>query len=558
MRSTLPLLVTLALGGCPELGGRSDAGAASTDGGPAGGRDAGASDAGPAGLDAGPVTTHPTNILNNGGFETGLMCFGNWVWSQTGEDYKGDYDFRLSTDAHEGRYALEIHCKGTDCGGGAKAAIYTQRIHSPRSQPYKVTAWSKCAAGRRAYFYTPSSSAGDLIEDLTCNGAWVQNDITFTSSGSADDVMIYFYNADTTSLLLDDVILTYGDGTVPAQTVKHAGVRSVSVSGSVVSVDGAPYLALGFFDVPFDDLQAMFDLGGNTVTTLGLDEVVDCFNTRREKYGDRAFALGVGVLPDSTTTARLDEPAVLPAVMERFAPHRANLAWFLVDEPDQANVSWYYVPPATLVAEHDQARTVTRLPLIADFQRASWDQTSVVQPYGPSVEIYMAEPYGDDFGGVTHALDMFGTIGAKPTWLAMDPASASLIVAKAYFGIVEGATGILYFTWRDFRADSAKLAAAKQAFTELQSLREVLFAASADAEITAPAGVKAIARKHQGKTYLIAVNPGTQAITGDFTVAGLAAGKQVTVMFESRTVTSSAGKFSDRLEGTSRRVFLIE
>src|ERR1700691_2286462 len=27
-----------------------------------------------------PVTTHPTNILNNGGFESGLMCYGQYEW----------------------------------------------------------------------------------------------------------------------------------------------------------------------------------------------------------------------------------------------------------------------------------------------------------------------------------------------------------------------------------------------------------------------------------------------------------------------------------------------
>lgn len=57
------------------------------------------------------------NILNNGGFETGLMCYGFWTWSITGVDFAGDYQFTLSTDSHSGAYSLQIACSpgGTDC-----------------------------------------------------------------------------------------------------------------------------------------------------------------------------------------------------------------------------------------------------------------------------------------------------------------------------------------------------------------------------------------------------------------------------------------------------------
>ena len=61
------------------------------------------------------------NILNNGGFETGLMCYADWVWSNTGQDFKSDYKFLLSSDAHSGKYPLEIRCTGPDCLGGATA-----------------------------------------------------------------------------------------------------------------------------------------------------------------------------------------------------------------------------------------------------------------------------------------------------------------------------------------------------------------------------------------------------------------------------------------------------
>src|SRR3569623_3679522 len=58
--------------------------------------------------DAGPIVTHPTNILGNGGFELGMVGWGEFVQP----DGNGDYGFYLSTDAHSGTYALELRCVG--------------------------------------------------------------------------------------------------------------------------------------------------------------------------------------------------------------------------------------------------------------------------------------------------------------------------------------------------------------------------------------------------------------------------------------------------------------
>src|ERR1700722_11128501 len=89
------------------------------------------------------------NILNNGGFESGLMCYDEWMWSNTGIDFKGDYRFSLSNDAHSGSYSLQIACQGTDC---LKAAVYSDLIPAPANQTYKLSAYAKCPAGRSAYF----------------------------------------------------------------------------------------------------------------------------------------------------------------------------------------------------------------------------------------------------------------------------------------------------------------------------------------------------------------------------------------------------------------------
>ena len=509
-------------------------------------------------IDSGPVVTHPTNILNNGGFEYGLMCYGDWVWSKTGKDYVGDYRFHVSKDAHEGTRSLEIRCEGSDCGFPAKAAIVSNDLSSPRSQAYKFTVWTKCDAGKNAFFYTPNEAAGEFSKPLACTGAWASNEITFTSSAKDDVIHYALYYADTGSMFVDDAVMTYGDGTVPKHTVAHAGTRSVSITGNHVMVDGAPYLALGFYNVPYSSLADAQKMGTNTVTALGGELTADCFNTERGTYGDQAYELGIGTMPDSTTTARLAAPDLYPALIERFAPQLSNLAWHLIDEPDQVAVPWYPLAATDLVATHDAIRTKTTLPVTADFQHAAYDPVTVDQPYENGVELYMAEPYGDDFASVGHATStVFGAMKPRPIWLAQDPVSTDRIVPKAYAVIVAGSTGLLYFTWGDFAGDAAKMAAAKQVFSELTSLKAAIFGDDATATVTAPAGVKLLARKSAGKTYVLAVNPTAATVSGDFAISTIAAGTKIDVQFESRSITSAAGKFTDTFTGVSRHVYVF-
>ncbi len=502
-----------------------------------------------------PITTHPTNILNNGGFEYGLMCFGNWVWSNTGQDYKGDYDFYASPDAHGGKSAIEIRCNGTDCGWPAKAAIESQSFHAAAGQGFKLKVFTKCAPGEMAFFYTPNGPSGDFSQNLTCSGSFAANEVDFTTTSTNGLVSFSLYYAGTTSGFFDDAVLTYADGTVPVHTVKHPGDRDVSIQGDEVLVDGKPYLTLGFYDVPYDELADARAVGANTVA-FGAEPLSDCFNDDRGVYADAAYEHGIMVLPDSTTTARLGTPSLYPTVLQRFGSHLANLGLYMVDEPDQDAVPWYFITADKFVAEHDAAKTATKLPVFSDLQHASWDAASFDAPYASGVDIFLAEPYGDDFSSLAHAAGVFATMPKRPMWLAQDPITTDRIVPKAYYAITSGSTGILYFTWAPFRDDAGKKAAAKQAFAELESLP--LFASDVTSSITGPAGVSFVAKKSSSKTWIIAVNPADATATGSFTVPGLSAGKTVEVKFENRTITSDAGSFSDSFAGVARHVYVVD
>src|SRR5262249_4929397 len=162
------------------------------------------------------------------------------------------------------------------------------------------------------------------------------------------------------------------------------------------------------------------------------------------------------------------------AIMQRFAQHQSIIAWMLADEPDQAFVPWWYIPPASFVSEYNAAKIKTALPLFADFQRAGWSVTSDVAPYADGVDFWMGEPYGPEFDTIPHATNMFRSIKPGPIWLAQNAIDAPLIVPKAYWAIINGATGLAYFNWDEFKANPEKMAKVRQVFSELKQLKNAI------------------------------------------------------------------------------------
>jgi hypothetical protein len=74
-------------------------------------------------------------------------------------------------------------------------------------------------------------------------------------------------------------------------------------------------------------------------------------------------------------------------------------------------------------------------------------------------------------------------------------------------------------------------------FSELGSLKDVIFGRNADSLVTATAGIGRLARFTQGRVDVLAVNPVTQPIQATLQISGIRAGQQVQVLFENRTLT---------------------
>ena len=393
--------------------------------------------------------------------------------------------------------------------------------------------------------------------------------VPFTPAIGQPTIFIGIRDTSPLPLLIDDLVLTFADGTAPTQTWIHPGRRRVSVSPTTVFVDGSPYLALGFANVPYRYYRQVAAVGANTIVGGALSggggPTTECFNMGKSAL-DTAYELGLNVLADTTHEARAgyDDGTLspngggglltLPRTASQYGPHLANIGWFLDDEPDLSQVVSYTLAPKTLIQEAAALRSKSTLPVLVDFQHAHYGPRSLIAPYNGSADIWMAEPYGTDFSGVTHATTLYNSIQRRPIWIYQNDIAASLIVPKAYYAIVNGVTGLVYWGWPSFSKDQAGLDAVKEVFSELKSLKGPIFGQLTP--VTAPPGISAMARQYNGRTYIFAVNPNSTSVTGSFTASGLTQGKDIQVLFERRTITSSEGSFTDTFDGVARHVYI--
>jgi hypothetical protein len=269
----------------------------------------------------------------------------------------------------------------------------------------------------------------------------------------------------------------------------------------------------------------------------------------------------------------------MPRIASHYGPHLANIGWFLDDEPDLPQIVWYTLAPQMLTHEAAALRSKSTLPVLVDFQHAHYGPRSLIAPYNGSADIWMSEPYGTDFSGVTHATSLFNSIQRRPIWIYQNDIAANLIVPKAYWAIVNGVTGLVYWDWHSFSQDQAGLDAVKEVFSELKSLNGPIFGQSTSVTasetgqflndfnqeeqrildqlqgLSLTPGITAMARQYNGRTYIFAVNPNSTSVKGSFSASGLTQGKDIQVLFEGRTITSSEGSFTDTFNGVARHVY---
>ena len=285
-------------------------------------------------------------------------------------------------------------------------------------------------------------------------------------------------------------------------------------------------------------------------------------------YFDHAYELGLYTLPDSTLSAWLDEPAAYPAIIQRYATHPSVIGWHLADEPDfDTYRSYGWVTPEVFTQEYQQIKAHTTLPVVADFQTAwnKWDITHL-QQYAGSVDMWGAEPYGEDVSGtIDNRIDTFHLIeaaegtGERPIQVNLDPLSLNLV--KVYRCLIEGARMFLFWTWNDYKADPPVLAVAAQAIGELSSLKDAIFGEDVTSEMTVTgmhSQTRMMARRLGGDVYVfLSTGDGSATQTVSFVSPDFPASGQAEVLFEGTSRPLAGGSFSETLVGWARRVYRI-
>ena len=140
------------------------------------------------------------------------------------------------------------------------------------------------------------------------------------------------------------------------------------------------------------------------------------------------------------------------------------------------------------------------------------------------------------------------------------------IRAMAYLSLVHGALGVMIYpgsggprhvTIRDFPEDWRAVCAIA---AELRHLSPMLLAPDRPVGIVCEpegTGLHMMTRRFEGKTYVIAINPGKLPIAPVFSFPGKREAR-IEVLFENRTIQTVGGTFRDMFQAGEARVYRID
>ena len=130
------------------------------------------------------------NILNNSGFESGLMCYQTNVWSGSGVFGEGDYRLSLKLRCS----FRELFPQGsavTERTSSRQPAISSQIPTSPNQQ-YILSLYVKCPAGTTRQFSFPVRQPATFPPFMNCSRNWNLNTVNFTAAARHGLLLLSF------------------------------------------------------------------------------------------------------------------------------------------------------------------------------------------------------------------------------------------------------------------------------------------------------------------------------------------------------------------------------
>ncbi|MFA9480284.1 hypothetical protein ACERK3_18580 [Phycisphaerales bacterium AB-hyl4] len=185
-----------------------------------------------------------------------------------------------------------------------------------------------------------------------------------------------------------------------------------------------------------------------------------------------------------------------------------------------------------------------------------------------SLDYYLTSVEGRTIEQTLHYVDVMEEISSQmrtPTWNYIvgnnlnnhhREASAGEQVAQTYANVIKGVSGLKYFYGQVIGRQHWY--AYKQLNEEIQQLTPIIFSGDTiDNYGVYPSTILSTARRHQGKTYVMAVNIRAEAIGAAIDLSDLGEIRSVNVLFEDRTLQVEGGLLKDNFEPYQRHVYEI-
>lgn len=338
---------------------------------------------------------------------------------------------------------------------------------------------------------------------------------------------------------------------------------------SPLVVDGKPFLPFGV------SWSSNYVPGADSFRVLkqaGMNALVMCvnLNVKSAEQNHKALALaqthGIKVIYWISGTGGIDSPRLLPEIRKAITEFRrqpAVAAWMVLDEP------------------HSHAENVIaacRLGKELDPTRPSFIN---VTPHGLGMriaglpgDVVMVDRYTIHFDG-SRICDIGPVIrqanreaaGKRPVWIFLQGMSHALWVwrgptpaehtAQTYTALVNGATGIIYFNGIIWPTDTWQRT--QELAREVRQLQPVLFSSTFGKTTCSSKAIEYVCKQHDGRWYLLAVNPMPKAYEVDFDLRSvLADDASVVALFEGRTLRTQEQRLRDRFEPYERHCYALE
>ena len=350
-------------------------------------------------------------------------------------------------------------------------------------------------------------------------------------------------------------------------------------------VDGKPFFPVGFYKVPVDKLREFADFGCNSVIAwdhfAGLQkglEYLDAAQKAGLKVIDCPFGRYMGKLryADPLFRQKMDQANIedLPKATRALRDYPALLAYYGADEPNLAIGALKGTGKDIVELCRDYCRTLNS-----------------IDPYHPVYGLFCASIPKDPAWYATYdcaGVDSYWCPlkGQTPLKVAVQTKEAAAITGRVrapmllviqstvfsqssrsltpseqrcqtYLGLINGAKGMLYFTYKMYyRAMWDEL---RSLVAEMNRLAPVVLTATPEQEVTVTPdrlanSIQILAKRCGGKLYLLAVNTEPAPLKATFALPGVSA-KEANVWFEDRRLPLAGSGLSDSFMAYGTHVY---